>query len=51
MEEKLFEISLIQDAVCEDTAAGVTMWIPPGPGGVVATAAGLSYIAAKMVGW
>lgn len=33
------------------TVGGVTMWMPPGPGGAAMSAAGLSYIAAKMVGW
>lgn len=33
------------------TVQGVTMWFPPGPGGVAASAAGLSFIAARMVGW
>lgn len=30
---------------------GVPVYVPPGPTGVAASAAGLSYIASKMVGW
>lgn len=30
---------------------GIPLYVPPGPTGIAASAAGLSYIAAKMVGW